>query len=382
MPIQIGDKGAHGFEQPLGMLSDCHRRIERFLRAMLVVSREEKGRPLSAAGRGALQQASTYFRTAAPHHTKDEEEGLFPLLRACSGDESSALVATIHALESEHRSAEAAHARIDALVCAWLELERDGLPEEDASELVASLESLERDYADHIRLEDEELFPAARRMLADHHLEELGRAMAERRGLSYRGPLARFLGADHERLHERLAASLAGTDGVRLEPFASFRAGILRHIAMEEKHLIPRATAALGGRRPAVADLLHIDHSAIAALLVPPPTREIVAELRSILDRHDRCEEEPGGLYDICERALGAQASLHLLAQLAQHPPVSLKAYNSGARVAMHLERSVARSWEAWSSWNRKHSHGTVAQETAGRQHDSGSDESPYTGPG
>jgi len=59
MPIQIGHTGDHGFDEPLGLLSDCHRRIERFLRALLTVSRDERERPLSATGRRALEQAST-----------------------------------------------------------------------------------------------------------------------------------------------------------------------------------------------------------------------------------------------------------------------------------------------------------------------------------
>lgn len=177
------------------------------------------------------------------------------------------------------------------------------------------------------------------------------RAMLEGDSNDRGGPLARFLGADHERLHTLLGASLAGPDGVRQEPFEQFRAGILRHISMEEKLLIPRATAALRGQRPTIADLLHVDHGAIAALLVPPPTRAIAAELSSILARHDRCEEEPGGLYAICDRALGAEASANLVAELSKHPQVLVRPFNTSARVALHLKASVDRSWDAWTRW-------------------------------
>jgi len=31
MAIQIGAKPDSGFDDPIGMLKDCHRRIERFL---------------------------------------------------------------------------------------------------------------------------------------------------------------------------------------------------------------------------------------------------------------------------------------------------------------------------------------------------------------
>lgn len=347
MPIQIGQRADHGFEQPLGLLSDCHRRIERFLGAMLSVARDERGGPLSAAGRDALERAATYFRTAAPKHTADEEESLFPLLRATT---AGGLEASLDGLEAEHREAEATHGRVDVLVSRWLA--EGGLPQADNRELLAALESLERTYADHIRLEDEQVFPAAARVLAPHQLEEVGRQMAERRGVHYRGPLARFLGADHERLHAFLDAALSGAEGLQLEPFGRFRDGILRHMAMEEKLLIPRASEALRGRRPPVAKLLRVDHGAIAALLVPPPTREIAEALREILARHDRCEEDAGGLYDVCDRALGPRAALELVAELREHPAVKVKPYNDSPRVPRPMWDAVERSWEAWKTWD------------------------------
>ncbi|MDF1799239.1 MAG: hemerythrin domain-containing protein [Planctomycetota bacterium] len=353
MAIQIGHQGSPNFHQPLELLSDCHRRIERFLHALVVVSREERGRRLSPAGRQALELASEYFRTAAPLHTADEEQSLFPLVRAHAVGDDRGVAATLDAQESEHRDNEAAHARVEELVARWLRLDAGGLPEAEAAELVSILESLEGIYARHIRVEDEELFPAAQRMLADHELEDVGRAMAERRGLSFQGPIARFLGADHDRLGELLAASLAGDGPVLREPFDAFRAGILRHISMEEKHLIPQAAAALDHQRPAIADLLRVDHSAIATLLLAPPTRELVAELRAILDRHDRCEEQPGGLYDLCDRALGAEAALRLVAEMDQHPPVALKPYSTSARIVRHMAESVERSSEAWRRWQQ-----------------------------
>jgi len=289
---------------------------------------------------------------AAPLHTADEERGLFPRMRASSHVDSAEVVAKLDALESDHRSAESAHAKVEVLVNRWLELDADGLPPADARELIALLESLEAIYTEHIAFEDQQVFPAAGRALPADQLEELGREMAQRRGLPYRGPLARFLGSDHERLLERLVAALVGTDAVSIEAFDDFRAGILRHIAVEEKLLIPRASAQLDGGRPALADLLRIDHGAIAALLVPPPTPEIIAELRSILARHDRLEEETGGLYEICDNALGADASLRLVAELREHPPVLIKPYKLTDQTARHMRESVARSQQAWKAWN------------------------------
>ena len=38
MAIQIGGKPDSGFDDPIGMLIDCHRRIERFLHVLCVVA--------------------------------------------------------------------------------------------------------------------------------------------------------------------------------------------------------------------------------------------------------------------------------------------------------------------------------------------------------
>lgn len=35
---QIGQRVDHDFDEPLGLLSDCHRRIEHFLRALVTVA--------------------------------------------------------------------------------------------------------------------------------------------------------------------------------------------------------------------------------------------------------------------------------------------------------------------------------------------------------
>ena len=72
MPVQIGVK-THNFSDPTGLLSDCHHRIEMFLRSLeriaIVIHR-----PLTEEGRAALESALRYFRDAAPKHTADEME--------------------------------------------------------------------------------------------------------------------------------------------------------------------------------------------------------------------------------------------------------------------------------------------------------------------
>ncbi len=87
MPVQIAAK-AHSFSDPTGLLSDCHRRIEMFLRSLQRVA-GVIDRPLTDEVRAALDSALRYFRESAPKHTADEEESLFPRLRQLQAPHAS-----------------------------------------------------------------------------------------------------------------------------------------------------------------------------------------------------------------------------------------------------------------------------------------------------
>ncbi len=182
--LKIGQPTDHGFDEPLGLLSDCHRRIERFLGAMLTVTRNLRGGHLDETSRDILQQALRYFATSAPRHTADEEASLFPRLRAASGARAAEALETLDALEADHREAEQRHAVVDRLVRRWVEAHE--LSREDAETLVDQLESLSASYARHIGIEDHDLFPAAAAILSPADLEEVGREMADRRGVPFR----------------------------------------------------------------------------------------------------------------------------------------------------------------------------------------------------
>jgi hypothetical protein len=82
MAIQIGAKPDSGFDNPIGMLKDCHRRIESFLGILGVVVDRAQSRSLTGEERDAVQAALQYFRTGGQRHTVDEEESLFPRLRS------------------------------------------------------------------------------------------------------------------------------------------------------------------------------------------------------------------------------------------------------------------------------------------------------------
>ncbi len=157
------------------------------------------------------------------------------------------------------------------------------------------------------------------------------------------GPIARALAEDHARLGELLSRSGATPGALARGPFDAFRAGLLRHIAIEEKILLRAAREARGGEPLPMFRRIRIDHGALASLLVPTPTSELVAEIRSILDPHNLAEEGPGGLYDACDRLLAARAP-EILGRIRSYPPVKVAAYVDGPRVLRRAADALAQS--------------------------------------
>lgn len=176
MYIQIGKAREHDFTQPLGLMKDCHRRIERFLGALGRLA--EAGGVLGPEERNALEASLRYFREAAPHHTADEEDSLFPRMRAVGGPEAEE---ALRRLEEDHVRAGLLHAETDALFQRWLT--EGALPPEEFAVLRERMAGLEALYARHIAVEDAEIFPLAAQLLAPGELSEVGREMARRRGV-------------------------------------------------------------------------------------------------------------------------------------------------------------------------------------------------------
>ena len=177
MPIQIGQPPESDFRNPLGLLSDCHRRIERFLNVLLTVAQQRNGGELDDEQRQAFDVALTYFRDAAPKHTLDEEDSLFPRMRERRID----ALAVLNELHKDHTSAEWLHNRVDELGIKWLAEGR--LSPEDAQLLVNMIEQLSETYTRHIAVEDNELFPLAATILNPTELGAIAQEMALRRGL-------------------------------------------------------------------------------------------------------------------------------------------------------------------------------------------------------
>ena len=96
MAVQIGARPDSGFDDPIGMLKDCHRRIERFLDILCQVAQQAQGRALSIDERSAVESAIRYFFESGPRHNMDEEESLFPRLREV---QAAAILGNVQRLE-------------------------------------------------------------------------------------------------------------------------------------------------------------------------------------------------------------------------------------------------------------------------------------------
>lgn len=161
------------------------------------------------------------------------------------------------------------------------------------------------------------------------------------------GPVERFLAADHRRLEALLGQATRVPGQIDPVPFAAFREGLLRHIGMEEKVLLPAATRARGGDPHPRAARLRLDHGAIAALLVPTPTPDLVATLRLVLETHDAVEEGPQGVYADCDCLLAVEVHA-LLDELRRYPPVRVAPHHDSPLAHEHIKDALARARATW----------------------------------
>jgi len=146
-----------------------------------------------------------------------------------------------------------------------------------------------------------------------------------------------LLERDHARLDRLLTACRTGAT-IDLAAYAQFRAGLLRHIGMEEKILFPTARRLRDGRPLDQAHQAKLDHAALAALMVPTPTPEIVRKVVALLSLHNPMEEGPTGIYAACD-VLAARELAELLVRLQNAPAIPVAKHFDGPRAFAAIER-------------------------------------------
>ena len=176
MPIQIGAKPDSGFDDPIGMLTDCHRRIETFLKILATVVERAPGRNLTGEEAAAVNAALQYFRTGGVRHTADEEESRFPRLRAAQATEG---VAKQDSLESDHHEAAELHDRVEQLYRDWIA--NGALNADREQELRSAMQLLTELYGGHIAVEENIVFPQAAQVLDREAIVSIGQEFRARR---------------------------------------------------------------------------------------------------------------------------------------------------------------------------------------------------------
>lgn len=178
MAIQIGARPDSGFEDPIGMLKDCHRRIESFLGILCVVVDRAQGRSLTGEERDAVRAALQYFKTGGARHTADEEESLFPRLRESDAKSCE----EIDRLEGDHCEANDLHESVERFYSAWIDSGR--LEPEETRQLLSETARLKQLYSLHIQIEETIVFARAGQVLDSQTIGAIGTEFRFRRKLS------------------------------------------------------------------------------------------------------------------------------------------------------------------------------------------------------
>jgi hemerythrin-like domain-containing protein len=207
MPVTIGAKPESDFDDPLGLMTDCHRRIERFLETLKVVAENAAGRELSDEEGNAVETALLYFRESGPRHTADEEDSLFPRMRVAPSCDVISMLAQLSALNADHERVTVLHTSVESIFGRWRTASK--LTSKDAQQLRADLRTLCQIYKKHIAVEESVVFPLARRILNSATQLAMGEEMRCRRGLSAPSALAATSRKGPARAGETSVAAIA-----------------------------------------------------------------------------------------------------------------------------------------------------------------------------
>ena len=163
---------APDFSDPLGLLRACHERVFKHCDIVLNLVSHLADKGLDQEAHEAAAQVHRYFSVAAKHHHEDEEQDVFPRLAR----QSLKLADLVHTLKLEHEQLEALWAKLSPLLAKPASIE-------DVNSFQALAERFADAYRTHVRKENSELLEMAQHIFSSDELMQIGRAMAERRGV-------------------------------------------------------------------------------------------------------------------------------------------------------------------------------------------------------
>jgi hypothetical protein len=154
--------------------------------------------------------------------------------------------------------------------------------------------------------------------------------------------ISSYLEEDHRRIEHILQEASGSSDRIEPRLYQEFRGALLRHIGMEEKILFTAIRNATGGESLPGVEQLHLDHGALAALLVPTPTAAILGAIRTILQSHNIIEEGASGIYHRFEQLPGINPGI--LTRLQTAPPVAMNPHVDNVTAIESMRSAVQRA--------------------------------------
>src|SRR5690348_15884986 len=97
-----------------------------------------------------------------------------------------------------------------------------------------------------------------------------------------------------------------------------------------------------GGEPLAIAPRLRLDHGALAAVLMLPPTAQTFHALRAVLKAHNPLEESEGGVYEQFESLAKSEADF-LLEQAAATARIPVSRWIDSPKVVAAARRALTR---------------------------------------
>jgi hemerythrin-like domain-containing protein len=160
------------FNDPLAILRSDHARILEHCEILEQLLPHLAENAVDDKARSAISSLLHYFTSGAVHHHLDKEQHLYPILNR----QSLKLADIVYRLKREQ----------DELAGLWKSIEgqlKTPATLQDNKAFATEVEKFCSDYRQHLAYETRELLGIAQHILSQRQLQELGDAMAKRRGV-------------------------------------------------------------------------------------------------------------------------------------------------------------------------------------------------------
>ncbi len=165
------------YEQPLELLLSCHAKVRHFSSALSKLTHAIQHNGWNDDYVISVNQVRHYFNVASSAHHQDEEKHLFPAIiafEASASDSNDEMISLIERLTKEHNESDALWYQLDNMLAE---------SSEDFLTLHTLSHQFEFDMHRHAQIEDDIIFPYAKKHISTLDFKKMGLAIARRRGI-------------------------------------------------------------------------------------------------------------------------------------------------------------------------------------------------------